>query len=257
MILAIDIGNSHIVMGVYKRKELVSHWRISTQKNLTGDDYGVTLANLIPLKELKGIIICSVVPYLESEFTEWFKRNTDLEPILLTKDLDIGITLDYENKQEIGADRIANAVGAYYLYRKGCLIVDLGTAITFDLISKEGTYLGGAIAPGIEISSQALFASADLLHPISIEFPLSIVGKNTTESVRIGILYGFTSMIEGMITRFKEKINFIPLIVLTGGWAQKISKVLKSPHKVNLFLTLEGLRILYERNRPPASNHKS
>ncbi len=162
--------------------------------------------------------------------------------------MDIGITLDYENKKEIGADRIANAVGAYYLYKKGCIVVDLGTAITFDVISPKGSYSGGAIAPGIGTSSKALFESADLLHPVNLEKRNFGIGKNTAESLQIGIIHGFASMIEGMIEKFKKKLNFTPLIILTGGDAAKISKVVNFPHIVNPFLILEGLRIIYERN---------
>lgn len=248
MILTIDIGNTNILIGLYRNRKLVSHWRISTQKNLTGDDYGGILKNLFPFEKVEGAIICSVVPYLKEQFKELFKKNLKLDPVIVEYELDLGITLDYENKKEIGADRIASAVGAYYLYKKGCIIVDLGTAITFDVISPKGSYLGGVIAPGIGISSKALFANADLLHPVNLEEKDFVIGKNTTESLQIGIIHGFISMIEGMVEKFKKKLNFTPLIILTGGEATKISKAVKFSHITNLFLTLEGLRIIYKRN---------
>jgi type III pantothenate kinase len=256
MLLTIDIGNTHILLGLYRNKKLISHWRISTRKNLTGDNYSVTLKSLFPFEKVKGTIICSVVPYLREQFKELFKKNLKLEPVIVRDELDLGITLDYENKKEIGADRIANAVGAYYLYKKGCIIVDLGTAITFDVVSPEGRYSGGAIAPGVEISSEALFVNADLLNPVSIEKLDFGIGKNTTESLQIGIIHGFASMIEGMTEKFKKKINFEPLIILTGGDAYNISKAVNFSHVVNPFLTLEGLRIIYERNSPTKSRNK-
>lgn len=248
MILTIDIGNTNILIGLYKNRKLVSHWRISTQKNLTGDDYGVVLKNLFPFEKVEGVIICSVVPYLKEQFKELFKKKLKLDPVIVGYELDLGITLDYENKKEIGADRIANAVGAYCLYKRGCIVVDLGTAITFDVISPKGGYSGGAIAPGIGISSKTLFARADLLHPVNLEKRDFVIGKNTTESLQVGIIHGFASMIEGMIGKFKKKLNFAPFIILTGRDADKISNVVKFSHITDPFLTLEGLRIIYERN---------
>ncbi len=153
----VDIGNTNILIGLYKNRKLVSHWRINTQKKLTGDNYGVIFKNLFPFEKVNGAIICSVVAYLKEQFKKLFKKNLKLEPVIVGCELDIGITLDYENKKELGADRIANAVGAYYLYKKGCIVVDLGTAITFDVVSPKGRYSGGAIAPGIGTSSKALF----------------------------------------------------------------------------------------------------
>ena len=251
MILAIDIGNTNIMMGLYKDKGLVSCWRICTQKNLTADDYSVILKNLLPFKKIKGVIISSVVPLLRNEFRKLFKKNLELEPMIVSCELNIGITLDEENKKEIGADRIADAVGAHYLYKKGCIVVDLGTAITFDVVSPEGKHLGGAISPGIETSIHALFEKADLLHPISLEETDFLIGRNTTESLQIGIIYGFASLVEGMIEKIREKINFLPLVVLTGGEAHRISKKIKCPHILNPILTLEGLRIIYERHLAP------
>lgn len=251
MILTINIGNTNIHLGLYRNKKLVSHRQIKTQKNLTPDDYSGILKKILPLKDIEGVIICSVVASLTKQFQKLSQKYLKLEPIILGDDLNLGLKLDYK-KKELGADRIANAVGAYYLYKKGCIIVDLGTAITFDVVSPKGIYLGGAIAPGIGISSKALFSSADLLKPVNLKEIKFAIGKNTTENLQIGILHGFASMLNGMTDKFKKKLNFTPLIILTGGDANKISKVVNFPHIVNPFLTLEGLRIIYERNSKTA-----
>lgn len=248
MILTVDIGNTKILIGLYKNGKLVSHKRISTQKNLTADDYGLILKNLFPLEKVEGAVICSVVTCLKERFKKLFEKNLKFDPVIVGYKLDLGITLDYENKKGIGADRIANAVGAYYLYKKGCIIADLGTAITFDVISPKGIYSGGAIAPGIGTSAKALFSNTDLLHPVKLEEKDFAIGKNTTENLQIGIIHGFASMIEGMVEKFKKKLNFAPLVILTGGDADKISNIVKFSHITNPFLTLEGLRIIYERN---------
>ena len=247
MILTVDIGNTNTHIGLYKNRKLVSHWQIKTQKNLNCDNYSVILKKTLPLKDLEGIVICSVVASLIKQFQRLFKKNSKLESIIVGEKLDLGIKSDYK-KKELGADRIANAVGAYYLYKKGSIIVDLGTAITFDVVSPKGIYLGGAIAPGIGISSKALFSSTDLLKPINLKAQKFEICKNTTKNLQIGILHGFASMLDGMIDKFKKELNFKPLIILTGGDAERTSKMVNFTHIVNPFLTLEGLRIIYERN---------
>lgn len=248
MILTIDIGNTNISIGLYKNNQLISTKWIKTQKNLKSNDCLNILKKNFPTEKPQGVIICSVVPYLTEQFKELFIKNFNLEPIILRHNLNLGIKFDYENKETLGSDRIANVVAAYHLYKKGCIVIDLGTAITFDVISPEGIYLGGAIAPGIETSSKALFASADLLKPVEIKNKEFRIGKNTTESLQIGIIHGFASMLEGMVENFKGKIEFTPLIILTGGDAEKMGEKVNFSHIVNLFLTLEGLRIIYEKN---------
>ncbi len=247
MILTVNIGNTNIHIGLYKNKKLVSHWQFKTQKNITYENYSVLLRKIIPSQNLEGVIICSVVASLTKQFQKLFKKNFKLNPVIVEDNLDLGLKLDYENKK-LGADRIANAVGAYYLYKKGCIVIDLGTAITFDIVSPKAIYLGGAIAPGIGTSSKALFSSTDLLKPVNLKCRKFTIGKNTTENLQIGILHGFASMLDGMIEKFKKKLNFKPIVILTGGDTNKISKLINFPHIVNPFLTLEGLRIISERN---------
>jgi len=249
MLLAIDIGNSNIVLGIFKGNQLVSHHRISTQKKATCDEYTVILKSLLSLDKIKGIVICSVVPSLLDKFKLLSEKVLHLQPLVVNSEIDTGLTIKYEKIEEVGADRITTGVGAYSFYKQGAIVVDLGTAITFDIISNEGEYLGGVIAPGIEISARALFEQADLLSPIPLEIGGDLIGKNTTKSIQSGLFYGFTSMIEGMVSKLKKKVDFSPVVILTGGWATRISKIINIDHQVKPFLTLEGLRIIYERNQ--------
>ncbi len=234
-------------MGLFVNKKLVSCLQIRTQKTPTDNYYRTILKNLSPFKNIEVVAICSVVSSLTKPFQKLFRKHFKIEPLVIKKDLNLGIKLSYK-KKELGADRIANAVGAYYLYKKGCIVVDLGTAITFDVISPKGVYLGGAIAPGIGISSRALFSNTNLPNMKNLNDTKFAIGKNTNENLQMGILHGFASMIEGMLNKFKKKLNFKPLIILTGGDAKKISKMINFAHIVNPFLTLEGTRIIYERN---------
>ena len=247
MLLTIDIGNTNILIGLYKNGKLIFHKRIKVKKNLTCKNYANILKKNLPSGNLEGAIICSVVPSLEKQFKKIFKQYFKLEPIIIGENLNFGIKLNYK-KGQLGSDRIANAIAAYHLYKKGCIVIDLGTAVTFDIISPKGVYLGGAIVPSIGISSRALFSSASLLKPVKLKLKKFAIGKNTTENLQIGILHGFASMIDGMISKFKKELKFKPLVILTGGDAGKMSKIINFPHIVIPFLTLEGLRIIYERN---------
>jgi type III pantothenate kinase len=247
MFLALNIGNTNIHMGLFANKKLVSSFKIQTQKNPTANYYKAFFKTLSPLKNIEAVAICSVVASLTKPFQKLFKKHFKLEPIVIKENLTLGIKLNYK-KNRLGADRIANAVGAYYLYKKGCIVIDLGTAITFDIVSPKGTYLGGAIAPGIGISSKALFSNTSLPNIQNLNDTKFAIGKNTNENLQIGIFYGFASMLEGMTNKFKKQLNFKPLIILTGGDAKKISKMVNFSHIVNPFLTLEGIRIIYERN---------
>ncbi|MCK4904857.1 type III pantothenate kinase [bacterium] len=247
MLLAINIGNTNINMGLFANKKLVSCVQIQTQKKPTANYYKAVLKNLSPFKNIEAIAICSVVASLTNPFQKLLKKHLKLKSIIVKEDLNLGIRLNYKKKQ-LGADRIANTVGAYCLYKKGCIIIDTGTAITFDIVSPKGVYLGGAIAPGIGISSKALFSNTSLPNIQNLNNTKFTIGKNTNENLQIGILHGFAYMIEGMLNKFKKKLNFKPLIILTGGDAKKISKMVKFSHIVNPYLTLEGIRIIYEEN---------
>lgn len=262
MLLAINIGNTNINMGLFVNQKLVSCVQIQTQKKPSTNYCKAVLKNLSPFKNIEAIAICSVVASLTNPFQKLLKKHFKLEPIIIParpateamsgqaggkENLTLGLKLDYKKKQ-LGADRIANAVAANYLYKKGCIVIDLGTAITFDIVSPKGIYLGGAIAPGIGISSKALFSNTSLPNIQNLNDTKFAIGKNTNENLQIGILHGFASMLEGMLNKFKKKLNFKPLIILTGGDAKKISKMVKFSHIVNPYLTLEGIRIIYEKN---------
>lgn len=258
MFLAVNIGNTNVQMGLFANKKLVCCIVFPTCKKPANNYYKAVLENLSQFKNIEAVAICSVVASLTKPFQKLFRKHFKVEPLVIParfnvkhaggkEDLNLGIKLNYK-KKELGADRIANAVGAYYLYKKECIVVDLGTAITFDVISPKGVYLGGAIAPGMGISSKALFSNTSLPGIKNLKNTEFAIGKNTNQNLQIGILHGFASMLEGMLDKFKKKLNFTPLIILTGGDAAKISKAVNFPHITNPFLTLEGLRIIYERN---------
>jgi len=247
MFLALNIGNTGVHMGLFVNKKLVLNFKIRTQKKPTDNYYRAFLKTLSPFQNIEAVAICSVVTSLTKPFQELFRKHFKIEPLVIKEDLNLGIKLNYK-KKELGADRIANAVGAYYLYKKGCITVDLGTAITFDVISPKGVYLGGAIAPGIGISSKALFSNTSLPEIKNLEATKFAIGKNTSENLQIGMRHGFASMIDGMVDKFKKKLDFRPLIILTGGDADKVSEIVNFPHVVNPFITLEGIRIIYEKN---------
>lgn len=234
-------------MGLFVNKNLVSCLQIRTQKTPTDNYYRTILKNLSPFKNIEAVAICSAVASLTKPFQKLLKKHLKLKSIIIKEDLNLGIRLNYK-KKNLGADRIANAVAANYLYKKGCIVIDLGTAITFDIISAKGVYLGGAIAPGIGISSKALFSNTNLPNIKNLNDTKFAIGKNTNENLQMGILHGFASMIEGMLNKFKKKLNFKPLIILTGGDAKKISKMINFAHIINPFITLEGIKIIYERN---------
>ncbi len=247
MFLAINIGNTNVQMGLFTGKKLICCIVFPTCKTPKNNYYKTIGRTLSQFKNIEAVAICSVVASLTKSFQELFKKYFKIEPFIIREDLNLGIKLNYR-KNQLGADRIANAVGAYYLYKKGCIVVDLGTAITFDVISPKGVYLGGAIAPGIGISSKALFSSTSLPVVNTTRNTKFAICKSTNENLQIGILHGFASMLDGMLGKFKKKLNFKPLIILTGGDADKISKSLDSANSVSPFITLEGVRIIYERN---------
>ncbi|MDD5454398.1 MAG: type III pantothenate kinase [Candidatus Ratteibacteria bacterium] len=247
MFLAVNIGNTNIQMGLFADKKLVFRISFAACKTPIDNYYKAIVKTLSQFENIKAVAICSVVASLTKLFQKSFKKYFKTEPLIIRGELNLGIKLNYK-KGQLGADRIANAVAAHYLYKRGCIVVDIGTAMTFDIISPKGIYLGGAITPGIGISSEALFSNTSLPEIKNFGNIKFAIGKNTNENLQVGILYGFGSMIEGMLDKFKKKINFKPLIILTGGDADKISKIVNFPHIIDPFITLEGIRIIYERN---------
>jgi len=261
MLLAIDIGNTHTVLGIFHEEKLTEHFRVTSNHALTVDECGVLVKQLFPdHKKVKDVIICSVVPPLSPIYQEMSKKFLKVDPVLVNWNLPLGIKILYDDPSQVGADRIANAVAAYQIYAGPIIIVDLGTATTFDVISEEGEYLGGAIAPGIETSSLNLFKRAAQLLKVSLERPGQAIGRNTEESLRSGIIFGSVDQIDGMVNRIKDeletkhRIKKKPEVIATGGLAGLIAQESKTIEKVSPTLTLEGLRRIYLQVKKSTKN---
>lgn len=257
MLLVIDVGNTNIVFGVYREKELLYDWRIATEKDRTSDEYGLLFEQIfkyhdIHIEELEDVIISSVVPPLMHTLPVMSRRYLNIEPMVVGPGIETGMKILYDNPAEVGADRIVNAIAAYDKYGGPLIIVDFGTAITFCVVSKEGEYLGGAITPGIKISTEALFMRTAKLPKVEIAKPDKVIAKNTTNSIQSGVVYGYIGMIDYLIQRMigevatnEDEVN----IIATGGFSKLIAAESKFIKKIDKMLTLEGLRIVYERNK--------
>lgn len=253
MILVLDVGNTNIVIGIYQNKVLLHNWRLSTNRSATVDEYGIMIDNLfrhaeISVKDVKGVIISSVVPplmfVLENLCIKYLKRD----PLIVGPGVKTGLNIRYENPKEVGADRIVNAVAAIDLYGPPIIVVDFGTATTFDYIDEKGEYIGGAIAPGIGISTEALYQSAAKLPRIELVRPKSVIGRNSVNSMQAGIIYGYAGQVDGIVERIRSEFNTEAQVIATGGLAELISDESHTIQTVNSLLTLEGLRLIYERN---------
>ncbi|WP_128896577.1 type III pantothenate kinase [Longirhabdus pacifica] len=256
MIFVIDVGNTNIVLGVYKGEELIYHWRLSTNRKATVDEYGISFRQLIDyakikISQIEGIIISSVVPplnpILEGVSNKYFQRT----PMMIGPGIKTGLNIRYENPREVGADRIVNAVAAIHMHheQKPLIVVDFGTATTFDYINEKNEYVGGAIAPGIGISTEALYQKAAKLPRIELVKPSSVIGKNPVTSMQAGIIFGYASQVDGIVNRIKEEYKLDTTVVATGGLSELIASEAKSIQIVNPLLTLQGLRLIYERNK--------
>ena len=253
MLLALDCGNTHITVGVYHNKSLIANWRLGTDPQKTEDEYMVLLRTLIQneglaISDISGVALGSVVPGLDFAFRKLFTRHFNLEPFYIDNRTDTGITIDMPHPQEVGSDRIINAAAAHQLYQGDLIVVDFGTATTFDVVTGEGVYLGGAIAPGVEISRQALFARAARLAHIPLERPQHAIGKTTAESLQSGTVWGFGGQVDGIVGKMCAELPTKPTVIATGGLASFIAVYSERIMYVEPFLTLEGLRMIYERS---------
>lgn len=254
MLLVFDIGNTNIVLGAYEGEELLQHWRVSTDRQKTGDEYGILINNLftyggLSIKDISAVIISSVVPPLVVPLVKMCQRYFKVEPLVVGPGIKTGIFIKYENPREVGADRIVNAVAAHHKYSGPLIIVDFGTATTFCAIGENGDYLGGAIAPGIGISTEALFQRAAKLPRIELVKPKSVICRNTVTSMQSGIIYGFVGQVDGIVSRMKEEMDQEAYVIATGGLANLIAQETTVINAVEHFLTLEGLRIIYDLNQ--------
>jgi type III pantothenate kinase len=253
MLLVIDVGNTNTVLGVYDGEALIDHWRIRTERERTSDEWGIFFRDLflfdhIDFRDVEGIIISSVVPPVLNMLEGMSKKYFQIKPLIVGHGIETGIPIFYDNPAEVGADRIVNAVAAYERYKKSIIVVDFGTATTFDYVSPRGEYMGGAIAPGLGISSEALFLRTSKLPRVEIVKPRRVVGKNTNQSIQSGLFFGYVGLVDGIVNRIKKEVRSNPKVIATGGLADLISGESKTIEEVNQFLTLEGLRIIYHRN---------
>lgn len=253
MLLCVDIGNTNTVLGLYRGPELLTHWRVMTDLRKMPDEYGILLLSFlardgISPQEIDGIALASVAPPMTDVFLEMLDEYLGIEPLVVGAGIKTGVPVRYDAPRDVGADRIVNAVAGYRTYGGPACIVDFGTATTFDAISVRGEYLGGAIAPGIQVAAEALFQRTAKLPRIDLQRPQHAIGTNTVEAMRSGILFGYVGLVEGMVARFRMELGPDMRVIATGGLAEAIARETKVIESVDPWLTLKGLRLIYELN---------
>jgi type III pantothenate kinase len=258
MILVIDVGNTNIVLGAYDNSGYIADWRLSTDYKRTADEFGILVTQLFVMRNLdyqkvKGVIISSVVPNIMYSLEHMIRKYFKLDPIVVGPGVKTGINIKYDNPKEVGADRIVNAVAAHEMYKRAVLIIDFGTATTFCAVTKNGDYLGGTICPGIKISLEALFEKASKLPRVELVKPSTVICRNTVSSMQAGIIYGYIGQVDYIVTKAKKEIMECgeeePLVVATGGLAKMVANETKCIDIVNPYLTLEGLKFIYDKNK--------
>ncbi len=254
MLLTIDVGNTNLTLGLYQADKLGPHWRLATDHDRMPDEYGLQFLGLLEhagqsLKDLNGISLSSVVPQLTSRVTQACREYLHQEPLVIDTGVKTGIRIRYEDPKAVGADRVADAVAVMNMYGGPACIIDFGTATTFNALTKDGEYLGGAITAGINLAADALFTHAAKLQRIDLQRPPSVIGRNTVHAMQSGLLFGYVSMVEGMVTRFRAELGSDMKVVATGGLAEIVAQETRVITILAPWLTLDGLRILWDLNR--------
>ncbi len=253
MLLTIDIGNTNITLGLYEKEELGPRWRLATDHHRMADEYGLQILGLlehahVPVEQVSAVCVSSVVPQLTQRVVQACEIYLHQNPFLISSDIKTGIIIKYDNPQAVGVDRIADAAAVMHYYGGPACVIDFGTATTFNAITSKGEYLGGAIAPGLNVAADALFHHTSKLPRVDLEAPPAAIGTNTVHAMQSGLLFGYVSMTEGMITRFKAELGQDAKVIATGGLSEIISKHTKKIDIVAPWLTLDGLRILWDIN---------
>ncbi len=254
MLLTVDIGNTNINLGVFNDSKLKATWRMATRVHRMPDEYASLILHLfehegIAAPQITDAIMCSVVPPLSGVFQEMCRRYLKVTPLMVEAGVKTGVRIAMDNPREVGADRIVNAVAAHQLYGGPVIVIDLGTATTFDAVSKEGDYLGGAIAPGIAIATEALFSRTAVLPRVELSHPKRAIGRNTVAAMQSGIVFGYAGLIEGIVTRIQKELGVKAKVVATGGYSDLLARETSAIEEVNPDLTLIGLRLIYEMNK--------
>jgi type III pantothenate kinase len=254
MLLAIDVGNTNITLGLYEGETLGPRWRLATVHHSMPDEYGLQFAGMlahsgIPVNKLEGICLASVVPPLTGKIEEACRNYLQVDPLVVDAGVKTGVRVLYEDPKAVGADRIVDAAAVQSLYGGPACVVDFGTGTTFDAITAEGDYLGGAIAPGIGIAAEALFSAGAKLMRVDLQRPPSVIGRNTTHALQSGLLFGYVGLVEGLVARFRQELGPKMKVIGTGGLAELVARETKVIEILAPWLTLDGLRIIWELNR--------
>lgn len=254
MLLAVDIGNTNVTLGVFEGEQLRATWRMAADINQMDDEYAALLFSLLnhqgmDAADIKEAAICSVVPPLVGTFEELLKRYCDVSPLVVRAGVKTGVRILADNPREVGTDRIVNCAAAHYLYKRAVIVVDLGTGTTFDMVSKGGDFIGGVIAPGIGIAAQALYTRTAALPRVELIAPPKAIGTNTVTAMQSGIVFGYIGLVEGLLARIQKELGEKALVVATGGYAELIARGTKVIDEINPDITLVGLRLIYQMNK--------